>query len=64
VFSAGQPTRNHSGAGMQIGPVRGDVEAPGCGGNQGVLVGLRGSQRLRRIPPHQIIFEHTSCISA
>jgi hypothetical protein len=36
----------------------------GFGGNQGVLVGLRGSQRLRRIPPHQIIFEHTSCISA
>jgi hypothetical protein len=44
---------------MQISPMRSDVKAAGFGGDQGVFVGLRGSQRLRRIPPDQIIFEHT-----
>jgi hypothetical protein len=63
VFGAGQPTLSNRVAGMQISPMRSDVEAAGFGGDQGVFVGLRGSQRLRRIPPNQIIFEHTSCIS-
>ena len=49
VFGAGQPTLHHRVAGMQICPVRGEVEAAGFGGDQGVLVGFRGSQSLRGI---------------
>ena len=59
VFGAGQPTLHHGVAGMQIRPVRGEVEAAGFGGDQSVFVGFRGSQSLRGIQLHQIIFEHT-----
>jgi hypothetical protein len=45
--------------GVEIGPVGGDVEAAGLGGDQGVFVGLRSSQSLRGIQLHQtVIFEH------
>ena len=49
VFGAGQPALHHGVAGMQIRPVRGKVEAAGFGGDQGVFVGFRGSQSLRRV---------------
>jgi hypothetical protein len=59
AFGAGQPTLHHSVAGMQISPMRSDVKSAGFGGDQGVFIGLRGGQSLRRIQLHQIIFEHT-----
>jgi hypothetical protein len=59
VFGAGQPAFRNRIPGVEIGPVGGDVEAAGLGGDQGVFVGLRGSQGLRGIQLHQtVIFEH------
>jgi hypothetical protein len=59
VFVAGQPASRNRTPGVEIGPVGGDVEAAGLGGDQGVFVGLRGSQGLRGIQLHQtVIFEH------
>ena len=48
---------------MQVGPVRGDMEAAGFGGDEGVFVGFGGGQGFIRIQLHQIIFEHASWIS-
>jgi hypothetical protein len=50
--------------GMQIGPMRGEVQAADLGGGEGVFIGLGGGQGAGRIQLHQIIIEHTSCISA
>jgi len=43
---------------MQVGPVGGDVEAAGFGGDQGVFVGFCCGQGAVRIQLHQIAFEH------
>jgi hypothetical protein len=49
---------------MEVGPMRRDLEAPGFGADQGVFVGLGGSQGAGRVQLDEIIFEHASCISA
>ena len=59
VFSTGQPAVHHPLAGMQVGPMRGNLEPADLGGDQGVFVGLRSSQGASRIQLHQISFEHT-----
>jgi hypothetical protein len=43
---------------MEVGPVGGDVEATGFGGDQGMFVGFSCGQGVVRIQLHQIIFEH------
>jgi hypothetical protein len=59
VFGAGQPALRNGVAGVQVGPMPSDAEAAGFGGDQGVFVGLRRGQGLRRIQLDQIIiFEH------
>jgi hypothetical protein len=59
VFGAGQPALCNRVAGVQVGPMPSDAEAAGFGGDQGVFVGLRRGQGLRRIQLDQIIiFEH------
>jgi hypothetical protein len=42
VFGAGQPALADSLAGVQVGPVGGDLQPPCFGGDQGVFVGLGG----------------------
>ena len=59
MLPTGQPTLGNSVAGVQVGPMRSDLESSGFGGDQGVFVGLRGGQGAGRIQLHQIIFEHT-----
>jgi hypothetical protein len=39
-FAPGQPTLRDGVVGMDVGPVCGDVESSGFGGDQGVFVGL------------------------
>jgi hypothetical protein len=59
VFGAGQPALRNGVAGVQVGPMPSDLESAGFGGDQGVFVGLRGSQGCGRIQLDQIIiFEH------
>ena len=58
MFGAGQPALGNSGAGMQVCPMRSDLEPAGFGGDQGVFVSFGGGQRLGRIQLDQIIFEH------
>jgi hypothetical protein len=58
VFGAGQPTLHHGVAGMQVGPMGGDLESADLGGDQGVFVGLGCSQGGCGIQLDQIIFEH------
>jgi hypothetical protein len=64
VFGAGQPTLHDRLAKMQVSPMRRDLQPADLGGDQGGFVGLSGGERAGAIQPHQIIFEHTSCISA
>ncbi len=59
MFGAGQPTHGDGVAGVQVGPVAGDVESAGFGGDQVVFVGLSSGQGAGLIQLHQIIFEHT-----
>jgi hypothetical protein len=40
MFAPGQPTLRDGVSGMDVGPVCGDVESSGFGGDQGVFVGL------------------------
>jgi hypothetical protein len=58
VFGAGQPTLRYGVAGMQVGPMRSDLESADLGGDQGVFVGLGCSQGFGGIQLDQIIFEH------
>ena len=51
-------------AGMQIGPMRGELEAADFGRGEGAFVRLDGGQGAGRIQLHQVVFEHASCISA
>jgi hypothetical protein len=60
----GNPAHRDGVAVVQVGPMRGELQPADFGGDQGVFVGLSGSQSAGRIQLHQIIFEHTSCISA
>jgi hypothetical protein len=65
MLTARQPTLRNSVAGMEVGPMSGDLEPPGFGGDQGVFVRLSSGQGAGRIQLHQlIIIQHTSCISA
>jgi hypothetical protein len=60
MLTARQPTLRNSLAGMEVGPMSGELEPPGFGGDQGVFVGLGCGQGAGRIQLHQIIiFEHT-----
>jgi hypothetical protein len=59
VFGAGQPTLHDRLAGMQVSPMRRDLQPADLRGDQGVFVGLSGGERAGAIQPHQIIFEHT-----
>jgi hypothetical protein len=59
MLRTGQPTLGYTVAGVQIGPMGSNLQPSGLGGDEGVFVGLRGSQRAGRIQLHQIIFEHT-----
>jgi hypothetical protein len=59
MFTAGQPVLGYDVTGVKVRPVRGDLESPGFGGDQGVFVGLGSGQGAGRIQLHQIIFEHT-----
>jgi hypothetical protein len=59
-----QPAVRNAFAGVQVGPMSSDLEPPDLSGDQGVFVGLRCGQGAGRIQLHQIIIEHTSCISA
>jgi hypothetical protein len=43
AFGAGQPTHHDRVAGMQVGPMRRNLQPAGFGGDQSVFVGLRGS---------------------
>jgi hypothetical protein len=59
MLTAGQPVLGYGVSGMQVGPMGGDLESSGFGGDQGVFVGLRGGQGAGRIQLHQIIIiEH------
>ena len=42
AFATGQPAFSDGVSGMDVGPMRGDVESSGFGGDQGVFVGLGG----------------------
>ena len=64
MFGAGQPTLYHGVAGVQVGPVGGELQPSGFGGDQGVFVGLGCGQSVGGIQLDQIVFEHASCISA
>jgi hypothetical protein len=44
--------------GMQVGPMRGDLQPPGLSGDHGVFVGLRGRQGAGGVQLDQIIIEH------
>ena len=60
MLTAGQPTLGYGVAGVEVGPVGGDLEPSGFGGGQGVFVGLGCGQGAGRIQLHQIIIiEHT-----
>jgi hypothetical protein len=58
VFDTGQQAMRDGVARMQVSPMCSDAEAAGFGGDQGVFVGLGGSQGCGPIQLHQIIFEH------
>jgi hypothetical protein len=51
-FAAGQSAFGNGVAGMQVGPVRGDVEAVGFGGNESVFVGFGCGQSFCRVQVH------------
>jgi hypothetical protein len=59
VFGARQPTLSDRFAGMQVRPVRRDLQPTDLRGDQGVFVSLRGSQGAGRVQLNEIIFEHT-----
>jgi hypothetical protein len=59
VFGARDSALGQGVAGMQIGPMGGDLEPADLGGDHGVFVGLGGGQRAGRIQLDEIIFEHT-----
>jgi hypothetical protein len=46
-------------AGVQVGPVRGKLQPADFGGDQGVFVSLRGSQRGGGVQLHQILVIET-----
>jgi hypothetical protein len=59
MLTAGQPVLGYGVSGMQVGPMGGDLESSGFGGDQGVFVGLGCGQGAGRIQLHQIIIiEH------
>ena len=58
MLGAGQPALHHRVAGLQVGPVGGELQPSGFGGDQGVFVGLGCGQSLGGIQLDQIIFEH------
>jgi len=55
MFGAGDTTLRESVAGMQIGPVRGNLQPTSLGGDQGVFVRHRGGQGAGRIQLGEII---------
>jgi hypothetical protein len=58
MLGAGQPTVGDGVAGLQVGPVGGELQPSGFGGDQGVFVGLGCSESGGGIQLDQIIFEH------
>jgi hypothetical protein len=52
------PARRDRLPGMQIGPMRGQVQAADLGRGEGAFVRLGGGQGAGRIQLHQIVFEH------
>jgi hypothetical protein len=58
VLGARQPTLRDRLAGMQIRPMRRDLQTAGFGGDQGVFVSLRRGQRAGRVQLDQLIIEH------
>ena len=58
MFGAGQPTVGDGVAGVQVGPVGGELQPSGFGGDQGVFVGLGCGQSVGGIQLDQIVFEH------
>jgi hypothetical protein len=60
MLTAGQPTLRYGVSSMEVGPMGGELQPSGFGGDQDVFVGLGGGQGAGRIQLHQIIIiEHT-----
>ena len=58
MLGAGNAALGEGVAGVEVGPMRRNVEAAGFGGDQGVFVVLCGGQRACGVQLAEIIFEH------